>query len=148
MNRKQLQRLVKAAAKGKQEELGLRQKCNFSTRGIVSPEANYAIGGDGEYIVKSPPSEIRKMNEDIFNRLSKGRSTSKSIFLIEKAWFDPLENRVAHGYEVHSFVNSKVEAEQIVIEGGHFTEKDSWSIGLLPGKKLPKFRYKEIGYWS
>ena len=70
----------------------------------------------------------------------------KEIFLIEKAWIDPMENRVADGYDPIGFVNTIEEAQSIVDKGGNYTPKDCWSIQFCTGKILPKFRYKILDY--
>ena len=72
----------------------------------------------------------------------------KEIYLIEKAWIDPSENREAHGYNLYSFCETEKEAKSFCEKNGHYTEKDCWSIEYLPNKKLMKYRYTVIARLS
>jgi hypothetical protein len=66
------------------------------------------------------------------------------IFLIEKGWIDPMENRNADGYEPFGFKLTEQEAIEFCNAHGFWTGDDCWSINYHPDKKMPKYRYKEI----
>lgn len=66
------------------------------------------------------------------------------IFLIEKAWIDPMENRDADGYEPFSFFLKEQDAKDFCELGGYFTDKQCWSIAYKPNKRLDKYRYRKI----
>ena len=70
------------------------------------------------------------------------------IFVIEIAWFDPMENRNAHGYRLHSFVATESEAIDICTNGKKFTPENCWSIEYITNKILPEFRYRTIHYYK
>ncbi len=69
-----------------------------------------------------------------------------SIFLIEKGWIDPLENRNADGYEPFGFKLTEQEAKDFCLSHGHWTGRDCYSIHFKPNKIMSKYRYKEIRY--
>ena len=69
---------------------------------------------------------------------------SKKIYLIEKGWIDPLENREAIGYETHSYVESEEEAIKFCEKHGYWTGDDCWEIRLRSDDKMYKYRYKEV----
>lgn len=62
------------------------------------------------------------------------------VFLIEELWFDPFENRNAHGYSPHGFVRSKGEADCFVAFHGSLPKSACWSFL----QDMPKYRYTEI----
>jgi hypothetical protein len=66
------------------------------------------------------------------------------IFLIEKGWVDPYENRDADGYDSIGFVTSEDEAKRICEEGGYFTKEDCWSVMFHPNERMAKFKYKKL----
>ena len=68
----------------------------------------------------------------------------KTIFLIEKAWIDPMENRDAHGYQIIGFKLTEEEAKEFCKDKGFYTPNDCWSIDFVPLKMLPKYKYNEI----
>ena len=69
----------------------------------------------------------------------------KKIFLIEKAWIDPMENRDAHGYKIIGFKLTEEEAKKYCKNKGYYTPNDCWSIEyIVPVKLLPKYKYNEI----
>ncbi len=68
----------------------------------------------------------------------------KEIFLIEKAWLDPMENINADGYEPAGFVETEEEAQKICTEGGYYTPVDCWSIQFHPEKRMRRFRYSKL----
>ena len=68
----------------------------------------------------------------------------KSIFIIEKAWIDPMENRDAHGYQIVGYKLTENEAKDYCKNKGYYIPSDCWSIEFLPLKLLPKYRYNEI----
>ena len=70
----------------------------------------------------------------------------KSIFLIEKGWIDPMENRNADGYEPFGYRLTEEEAKQFCDSYGYWTEKDCYSIAYKAGNKMAKYRYTEIPY--
>lgn len=69
---------------------------------------------------------------------------SKKIYLIEKGWIDPLENKKAMGYETHSYTESEEKAIKFCEKHGYWTGDDCWEINLTPNNKMPKYRYIEV----
>ncbi len=69
---------------------------------------------------------------------------SRSIFLIEKIWFDSMENEVssAVGYSSFGFVNTEDEAKQICENGRIYTRKDCWAV---MGEQK-EYKYSEVKY--
>jgi hypothetical protein len=67
-----------------------------------------------------------------------------AIFLIEKGWIDPMENREADGYSPFKFVLTEEDAISYCNAQGFWTEEDCWSIAYKPDKKMMKYRYKKI----
>jgi len=63
------------------------------------------------------------------------------IFIIEKGWIDPMENRDAHGYNIFGYTLSEERAKDFCDAKGFWTQDDCWSIR----GKIPKFRYKKVG---
>lgn len=66
------------------------------------------------------------------------------VYLIERGWVDPMENRDADGYDPVGFVTDEDKAKKICAEGGYFTAEQCWSVQFYPDKKMPKFRYKKL----
>ena len=66
------------------------------------------------------------------------------IFLIEKAWVDPMENRNACGYTIHSYMTNEEEAKTFCESKGYYTSKDCWEVKYSYGDKMPKYRYTEL----
>ena len=66
------------------------------------------------------------------------------IYLIEKGWIDPMENRIDNGYGIYRFTYDEDEAKEICENGGNYTPKDLWSVSMFKGKVMPKFRYTKI----
>jgi len=64
------------------------------------------------------------------------------VYLIEKLWIDPMENRDAHGYSPYGYVTSEIEAKIICDGSKTFTGEDCWS--LKYSGQLKEFRYKEL----
>lgn len=62
-------------------------------------------------------------------------------YLIEKLWFDSMENHNTHGYEVLGYLDSESEAKTFCSTGRMFTKKDNWS--FFNGD-LPEYRYKKL----
>ena len=50
------------------------------------------------------------------------------IYIIEKLWLDPEENRIAHGYDTIGYATSVDAAEEICSLGRVYTEADCWSL--------------------
>jgi len=69
-----------------------------------------------------------------------------SIFLIEKGWIDPMENRDADGYEPFGFKMTEQEAKDFCELHGYWTGDDCWSIQYKSNGRMWKYRYKEIQY--
>lgn len=69
---------------------------------------------------------------------------SEKIFLIEKGWIDPMENKNATGYKTHSYVKSEKEAIDFCKKNGYWTGDDCWEIRLSSNDKMYKYRYKEV----
>jgi len=70
----------------------------------------------------------------------------KTIFLIEKGWIDPMENRIADGYVPFGYKITKEEAIKFCENHGFWTERDCYSIAYKAGNKMAKYRYTEIPY--
>ena len=69
----------------------------------------------------------------------------KKIFLIEKAWIDPMENRNAIGYDPLGFYESDEEDVKAFCEkGGVFLSEDCWEIHYAYPNGMPKLRYTEL----
>jgi hypothetical protein len=66
------------------------------------------------------------------------------VFLIEKAWIDPMENRNASGYDFHSYMTSEEEAKTFCESKGCYTSNDCWEVKYSYGGKMPKYRYTEL----
>ena len=64
------------------------------------------------------------------------------IYLLEKGWIDPMENRDADGYDPYGYFITEDEAKEFCESKGYWTRKDCWSIM----EKMPKYRYKKIKY--
>lgn len=64
------------------------------------------------------------------------------IYLIERIWFDTLENEVgsAVGYKPVGYMETEKEAIKFCNKGGVRTKKDCWAIM----GEIPAYRYKEI----
>jgi hypothetical protein len=69
-----------------------------------------------------------------------------TIYLIEKAWLSPMENRNADGYEPFGYKLTEAAAKRFCESKGFYTEKDCWSVSVYPKKQMPKYRYKAIKY--
>ena len=66
------------------------------------------------------------------------------IFLIERAWWDPLENRDDFGYEVIGYAKDEETAKRIVEEAGNLRGDETWSLSLRRDKQPPRMRYKAL----
>lgn len=69
------------------------------------------------------------------------------MFLIERLWIDPMENRDAYGYTPIGVVQTKEEADRIC--GLELVQKSEypWPLGSafeIKGDSVPRFRAKEI----
>jgi hypothetical protein len=71
-------------------------------------------------------------------------AVSRSIFLIEKIWFDSMENEVgsAVGYSPFGFVDTEDEAKTICDKGRIFTKKDCWAVW----DEKKEYKYSEVKY--
>ena len=69
---------------------------------------------------------------------------SEKIFLIEKGWIDPMENKNATGYKTHSYVKSEKEAIDFCEKNGYWTGDDCWEISFTPNNQMAKYRYIEV----
>lgn len=67
-----------------------------------------------------------------------------TIFLIEQAWLDPMENHNATGYKPIGFVFTLEEARAKVSSGRLFTQDDCWEIAYHPNKEMQEFIYTEL----
>lgn len=69
---------------------------------------------------------------------------SRSIFLIEKIWFDSMENEVgsAVGYSPFGFVDTEDEAKQFCDKGRICTKKDCWAVW----GEQKEYKYSEVKY--
>lgn len=68
------------------------------------------------------------------------------IFLIEKGWIDPMENRDAYGYTPFGYVLTEQDAREFCESKGYWTDKDCWAVAYHPNKLMAKYRYKAIQY--
>ena len=66
------------------------------------------------------------------------------VYVIEKAWIDPMENHNAAGYNPIGFVTIEEEAKKIIRKGGYFTPKDCWIIRSMMDERMPKFKYYRL----
>jgi hypothetical protein len=69
-----------------------------------------------------------------------------SIYLIEKGWVNPMENRNADGYEPFEYKLTEQEAKNFCDSHGQWTREDCWSVAYHPNERMAKYRYKEIQY--
>lgn len=70
-----------------------------------------------------------------------------NIFLIEKGWIDPMENRNADGYKPYKYLNSEKEAREFCKKQGFWTPNDCWSIEYgYENNKMMKYKFIEIPY--
>ena len=65
-----------------------------------------------------------------------------SIFLIQKGWIDPMENHNSTGYIPFGYMITEQEANMFCESEGFWTKKDCW--GIMPGEKMPKYKYNKI----
>ena len=72
------------------------------------------------------------------------QNLSRSIFLIEKIWFNSMENEVgsAVGYSPFGFVDTEDEAKLFCDKGRIFTNKDCWAVW----SKQKEYKYSEVKY--
>lgn len=68
--------------------------------------------------------------------------TGEPIFLIEKLWLDPMENRKPYGYSPDCYVTTEEEAEAFCNQGRRYTSKDCW--GIYAAEGIPLYQYKKI----
>lgn len=61
------------------------------------------------------------------------------IYLIKKAWWDPMENREDFGYHPVGYVTTLEEATRISDQGGYVDQSKTWSLKLLPPQRLYTF---------
>ncbi len=68
----------------------------------------------------------------------------KPIYLIEKIWFDNMENHnhTALGYNVLGYIIGEDKALDFCNKGKNYTRKDCWAIWQKEG--LPEFRAKKL----
>jgi hypothetical protein len=65
-----------------------------------------------------------------------------TIYIVEKLWTDPLENREAHGYEVFTFFTDKCDLDAWLDKNQEMWGQDKcWS--LMFGE-YPLYRVKEL----
>ena len=69
---------------------------------------------------------------------------SHSIWLIERIWFDNMENEVgsAVGYSPFGYLESEEKAKEFCNKGKICTQKDCWAVY----GETPEYRYKEVKY--
>lgn len=65
------------------------------------------------------------------------------IFLIERAWCDPLENRVDFGYKVIGYAADEETAKRVVEEAGFLRGDETWSLEYKKAP-TPRMRYKPL----
>lgn len=61
-------------------------------------------------------------------------------YLIEYLWFDPMENRDAHGYAIYGYLDTEEEAIEFCKQGKIYNKEECWSFR----SNMPQFRYKKI----
>jgi hypothetical protein len=66
------------------------------------------------------------------------------IYLMEKAWCDPLENRNDFGYKMVGYVGSEDVAKEIVAEAGFLRGDETWSLSFAKPNTIPVMRYSEL----
>ena len=49
------------------------------------------------------------------------------MYLIERLWTDPMENRNAHGYKMEGYISSVSDAERYCKNQGTLTQESCWS---------------------
>jgi hypothetical protein len=65
------------------------------------------------------------------------------IYLIEKAWCDPMGNRNDFGYEVVGYTTDLHQAITLCEKAGNFTGDETWSMYWMK-KPIAKMRYSEL----
>lgn len=80
--------------------------------------------------------EMKLLNNSCVNR---------SIWLIERIWFNSLENEInsAVGYSPFGYVENEEKAKEFCKKGKICTQEDCWAVY----KEKPEYRYKEIKYY-
>jgi len=69
------------------------------------------------------------------------------IYIIERYWFDTMENRNADGWKPIGIVTSKEEADRIVELKKYEVKKHPWPLkfAVAEGEEyVPAFRYKDV----
>lgn len=67
------------------------------------------------------------------------------IYLIEKGWIDPMENRNASGYTPHGFKLTEDDAKSFCESQGFWTSDDCWEIGIFnKNEKMYKYKYQKL----
>jgi hypothetical protein len=69
---------------------------------------------------------------------------SNVVYLIEKAWLDPMENRNSTGYSPVGFATDLESAEAIVAGGRLFTKDDCWEIEYHTNGTMPEYKYTKL----
>ena len=83
--------------------------------------------------------------EEMYQSALKKNNKTESIFLIEKGWIDPMENKNADGYKPYKYAKTEDEAKQFCDSHGHWKESDCWSIRYsYPDGIMQKYRFVEI----
>lgn len=69
---------------------------------------------------------------------------SQSIWLIERIWFDVLENEIdsAVGYSPFGYIETEDKAKDFCQKGEIYTQKNCWAVRW----EMPEYRYKEVKY--
>ncbi len=86
---------------------------------LNSPDCPVEVG----LIQQKHPCEHDNKLDPCFSTLE-----GRVIYLIEKAWLDPMSNHNACGYTPHGFVFTLEEAKTISGSGRLFTREDCWQI--------------------
>jgi len=81
------------------------------------------------------------MNKTLINLINKLFKLN-SVFLVEKLWRDPLENKVSNaiGYEPYCVFLTEDEAIDFCKKGKKFTKNYCWAIR----GEIDQYKYKEI----
>lgn len=64
------------------------------------------------------------------------------IYIIEKLWYDPTENRSAYSYRAYTWRGNKESAESFVTEGGNTPKDKCWAFT----SDMPNYRVSRLDF--
>lgn len=87
-------------------------------------------------------NEVKSTNNQQSNEVMP--RISHSVWLIERIWFDSMENEIdsAVGYSPFGYVENEEKAKDFCKRGKICTKKDCWAVY----GEVPEYRYKEVRY--